>query len=712
MSPTNSPFNGLMLMSYGMLISIVVIVPLGFFDLSDNMWIQYLSAAILVLIMIQWVVTFAIHGLNMARVPMIGPDLSTLLGAVFFNFPYITTVPSWVNSKKPDVSIAKSLWTSVTPVTAVYLLVGILGGSAYELTSDTNILMAINSSTERSLLSLIASYVFPFATLVSNIPVCSIVTRFNLIQSGLCGPILANILSTALPWTLATLFMTEPKLAVIITWMSLIFVASTNFLFPFLYYIRSVDYRRKINKLATSVIVPGGAQISSEDARKTETITIDFPKSDKSVVSDSSIINHGEAAHGTASAEILPAAGEGTSSSKLVFALPEVSSEYKDGTETMKTSAALYTTLSRPLLRSRSSWFHSVQTKNDMTIRLYHDEEADDSHSIFHVTGEVKVTTTEKVTASLPPHLGHMPVLSNIETSASAPQTNTSVAGVWRNSLRPLSHLFEVRRWTTDAERLASQHLEAPSKAELLAEEKNHELGYTSRMVKSYNKQRAHAEYATRPQSLPVTKDALQESMHRAPLRGTAPTGVQSPHNSVRMSLRALSISHDDDKVSISTADPLQTIAEEDEAAKRLSRFDVPKSADLLGAHEDAPSSVVGMAVEPKVSREGGVRASPIVAPSIQSKVVTSMEDATPIHRAPQTIAGPVASPGNSAAKLASALKKRMQWRSSREVFAKTQKSLLGDIPVIKLNPMRGAYVMMFGTISLMLAMVVFQIVQ
>ena len=37
----------------------------------------------------------------------------------------MTTVPSWINEKKPNVSVNKSLWSATTLCVLIYLVIGI-----------------------------------------------------------------------------------------------------------------------------------------------------------------------------------------------------------------------------------------------------------------------------------------------------------------------------------------------------------------------------------------------------------------------------------------------------------------------------------------------------------------------------------------------------------------------------------------------------------
>ena len=53
-----------------------------------------------------------------------------VFGVVFFNFQFVTTIPSWLNEKKPGVSVNSSIWWSVVISVLFYIGLGYLGAVA------------------------------------------------------------------------------------------------------------------------------------------------------------------------------------------------------------------------------------------------------------------------------------------------------------------------------------------------------------------------------------------------------------------------------------------------------------------------------------------------------------------------------------------------------------------------------------------------------
>ncbi|KAI8058577.1 hypothetical protein BDF22DRAFT_739993 [Syncephalis plumigaleata] len=206
------------------LVTIGIVGPLGFLRLVDNAIVQIASMAALIIITIGWMVTFCQLGLKTERLPAITADSGQVVGTVLFNYAFITTVPSWINSKQPSVSTKKSIWWSIGISTVLYILLGVL---------DINL--------HDNLFIRISSYVFPIAVLITSIPVFTIVVRYNLVRGQLVGKVMANFLAGVLPWIIAIPFQTGDLLMTLMNWASLFFTSAINFILPFIMYLL---YRR------------------------------------------------------------------------------------------------------------------------------------------------------------------------------------------------------------------------------------------------------------------------------------------------------------------------------------------------------------------------------------------------------------------------------------------------------------------------------------
>ncbi|CAG8766920.1 10610_t:CDS:2, partial [Racocetra persica] len=133
------------------------------------------------------VATFGfMHGLTPSYIPNFGDDMSQVVGTVLFNYAFIVTVPSWVNDLDPKVPIRRSVFCSILISTSVYILLGLIGGMAFQIDKNSDIITVINQSDQKNWLTIASTYIFPVAVLVTSIPIYTIVVRYNLIRSGHC----------------------------------------------------------------------------------------------------------------------------------------------------------------------------------------------------------------------------------------------------------------------------------------------------------------------------------------------------------------------------------------------------------------------------------------------------------------------------------------------------------------------------------------------
>ncbi|KAF8967197.1 hypothetical protein BGZ46_000232 [Entomortierella lignicola] len=243
--PSSSPFPGTMIMSAGALIALVLILPLCLMNLSENIWMQIMSCIIILLIFIQWIVTFFQHGLVPSRVPVVGKDLSQTFGSILFNYGFVTAVPSLANAKASTVSLQKTVGCNISLMTTIFMMVSILGAMAFKIPNDSSLVQVIVSSPNASTLSKITGFVFPIAALVTSIPVNMIVLRYNLIQSRTCNKGWASFLSGGLPWLFAIPGMTGSVLPNAVGWCSLLFVSAATFVIPFVLFIFAKRYTKR-----------------------------------------------------------------------------------------------------------------------------------------------------------------------------------------------------------------------------------------------------------------------------------------------------------------------------------------------------------------------------------------------------------------------------------------------------------------------------------
>ena len=193
--------------------------------------------------MVTWFGIFVEDGLVPSRVEAIGTNFSQVLGVVVFNFAIISSIPSWVNEKKEDVSILKTMGISISMALALFTITGVFGGLAYEPwfnteNSDETLLNKLQNSS--STIAKITFYVFPVVINLTSIPVFAIMQRYNLLEAKVCGPKMANFIGVVLPWLVCIPFYTGSGFSNIVNWGGIIFNSTVNFIIPPFIYIAMV----------------------------------------------------------------------------------------------------------------------------------------------------------------------------------------------------------------------------------------------------------------------------------------------------------------------------------------------------------------------------------------------------------------------------------------------------------------------------------------
>ncbi|KAJ3128223.1 MCM DNA helicase complex subunit [Nowakowskiella sp. JEL0407] len=224
----NSPFDGqFMLFTFGYLIFLALVTPLSMLELNDNMLIQFS--------------TYSYHrGAHSELLPAVGKKHSNVVGNILFNYAFVATIPSWLNTKHKSVPIRKSLIMSLIWSTVLYILMGFLGAVTYPVEHSSNILATVSHLTTVAGVPetiAVTSIFFSVAVLLSSIPVYIIIMRLNLTTSKLCTKGWANFWAGIFPFLIVIPFLTGNWLQQVVNWTSLIFQSATNFIAPFLIYL-------------------------------------------------------------------------------------------------------------------------------------------------------------------------------------------------------------------------------------------------------------------------------------------------------------------------------------------------------------------------------------------------------------------------------------------------------------------------------------------
>jgi len=185
----------------------VICAPFAVKNLDDNVALQYLAILGLSVMSVVWVAILV----SEPDFPTLLPAMTTmqggLIGTVLFNFAFTSALPSWVNEKRPEVSVFASFALTMGYVLVVYTVIGIVGGMAYKpfYTTDENLFSKLNAGGSK--LGRVTVTAYPMLQNFTSIPVFSILTRYNLVQSGLSDG-MATFIAVVVPWILSIAFYT------------------------------------------------------------------------------------------------------------------------------------------------------------------------------------------------------------------------------------------------------------------------------------------------------------------------------------------------------------------------------------------------------------------------------------------------------------------------------------------------------------------------
>jgi len=180
---------------------------------------------------------------------LLGSNYKQIFGSVMSNFAFVITVPSWCNEKKPHVSVNGTIWLSIIVCVVIYGSLGFLAAAVFgnRITESTNFLALMSTHHSRSLTAITCQF-FPLLTALTGVPVCSIICRYNLLQSRISRNVFtANLIAVVLPWVISVPLQTMGNgsaLQDLLDWGSLLFSSICNVVIPFILY---VYYKRSIS---------------------------------------------------------------------------------------------------------------------------------------------------------------------------------------------------------------------------------------------------------------------------------------------------------------------------------------------------------------------------------------------------------------------------------------------------------------------------------
>jgi len=153
--------DGPVIISAGYLLAALLLLPLGLKNLEENIVIQMASCVGFCLLVLEFVISFVMKGIDFNNAEWIGDDFSSLIGVVLFNYGFIVAVPAWLAEKKRGVNVNNVIWAASSYSTILYALFAVFGCLAFRsLSSDV---LALLGSSEMGATTRMCALIFGLA---------------------------------------------------------------------------------------------------------------------------------------------------------------------------------------------------------------------------------------------------------------------------------------------------------------------------------------------------------------------------------------------------------------------------------------------------------------------------------------------------------------------------------------------------------------------
>lgn len=179
--------------------------------------------------------------LTLAHASLWGHKWDDMLGVILFNFALVLAIPAWLHEKKSHVGVGQTIVLSTIISLILYVSVGIMGALAIPKV-NINLLDPMVSGAFGPGIQVAAS-VFAFFIIGLDIPLFSVLTRYNLTHSDLCTVNIANWLVVWLPWGLGWAFYAGDAIGKLLAWGGVLLLSTLAFILPLYLAYRTLNAR-------------------------------------------------------------------------------------------------------------------------------------------------------------------------------------------------------------------------------------------------------------------------------------------------------------------------------------------------------------------------------------------------------------------------------------------------------------------------------------
>lgn len=229
------------LFSMGYALTLLIFLPMALMDLKENAAMQVIGFLVLLVTSVGFIILFIQEGVDLSsgEVSLWGKEWGSLFGVVLFNFALVIAIPAWLFEKEPSVGVPSVVHTSSILSAVLYVVIGVLGAVTMPYVSQ-NMLESLMSGAFGTAMQLCAS-IFAFFIIGLGCPLFSVLTRMNLVGSGLISLPMANAIAVYFPFLSSWLFYQGEAITQILSWGGILFTSLIAFILPLLLALHTLD---------------------------------------------------------------------------------------------------------------------------------------------------------------------------------------------------------------------------------------------------------------------------------------------------------------------------------------------------------------------------------------------------------------------------------------------------------------------------------------
>jgi len=241
-------------LTLGYVLMSIILFPVGRGNLKDTMLAQRVSFVALIVLLAQFYREFfnrgvlsdlypLLDGSSQPPIPWWGSDTASLGGVVLFNYAYVITVPSWLNEKRTEVSVNRTIWGAIGFSSVLYVTFGIMAAVCFQsVPADILTLLASNQSHE---LTRICAALFGMLIMGLGVPVFCVIIKKALISNNTCSDDWALWWGSVFPYVFAWLLYQGEFLTILLNWTGLLVNGLVAFVLPLVLTVEAISLRRR-----------------------------------------------------------------------------------------------------------------------------------------------------------------------------------------------------------------------------------------------------------------------------------------------------------------------------------------------------------------------------------------------------------------------------------------------------------------------------------